>query len=185
MLDELSKSLSPRLIFLLLTVVALLILSSGYSGLFKQPVKDYRQLKIQYENLKQHPYDPNAVTVEINELKQGILELNQNLTEKGREILKGTKAIKVIADLGSYAKKNNLQLLDVSPAELITGKHYTEMPFRLELTGEYSHLYKYVYTLEHSNIPLFIKNFTLSPGDTAENRNMRLTLSLIQPLEDS
>lgn len=185
MLDELSKTLSPRLMLLLLIAVAVLILSSGYSGLFKQPVKDYRQLETQYQNLKQQPYDPEAITIEINKLEQEIMDLNQKLTEKGREILKGTKAIKLISDLGSYAKTNNLQLLGVSPAELVIGKHYSETPFRLELTGEYAQLYKFVYTLEHSNMPLFIKDFTLSPGETVDSRNMKLTLSLIQPLKDS
>ncbi len=183
MLDQLTKTLSPRLISLLLLAVATLIISTGYSGWFKNPVKEYKQLLTQVENLQRQPLDQQSAEREAQKIRQEITDLNQRLTETGREVLKGTKAIDVISDLGAYAKQHNVQLTDVSPGNKTTGERYTEIPFQVILSGEYQQLFKWVYSLEHSKIPLFIKEFSLQPGATVESRQLLLTIALIQPIQ--
>ncbi len=182
MLDQLTKTLSPRLMSLLLLAVATLIISTGYSGWFKNPVKEYKQLLTQVENLQRQPLDQQSAEREAHKIRQEITDLNKRLTETGREVLKGTKAINVISDLGAYAKQHHVQLTDVTPGNKTTGERYTEVPFHVALSGEYKQLFKWVYALEHSKTPLFIKEFSLQPGPTAESRHLQLTITLIQPV---
>jgi len=183
MLDELTKSLDTRMIFLLLFAGATLIASTGYSAWFKSPIKEYRKLQTQYETMRDQPSDLASVEKAAQVLRKEIDGLNGQLTEIGREVLKGTKPLSVISDLGSYAKKHNVQMVGIKPAQAIKGTLYTEVPFNVELSGGYGQLFKWVYSLEHSNSPLFIKEFSMLSGTGVENRRMKLTVGLIQPLQ--
>ena len=183
MLDELTKSLSPRLLFLLLFAMAALISSTGYSIWFKKPIKEYKQLQTRYETMNNQPTDLASVEKATETLRDEIDDLNDQLTEIGREVLKGTKALSVISDLGAYAKQHNVQMVGIKPARVIKGELYTEVPFNVDLLGDYGQLFKWVYSLEHSKSPLFIKEFSMLPGAGAEKRMMRLTVGLIQPVQ--
>ena len=181
MLEELTKNLNPRMMFLLLFAGAVLISSTGYSIWFKKPIKEYGQLQIRYETMQNRPSDLASVEKATQKLRKEIDDLNAQLTEIGREVLKGTKPLSVISDLGAYAKQHNVQMVGIKPAPLIKGKLYTEVPFNVELLGDYAQLFKWVYSLEHSKSPLFIKEFSMLSGSGTENRKMQLTVGLIQP----
>ncbi len=184
MLAELTKNLSPRLMFLLLSAAAVLILSTGYSAGFKKPIKEYQQLQTRYETMQQQPSDLVSVEMDTRKLRKEIGDLNGQLTVIGREVLKGTKPLSVISDLGLYAKQHDVQMISVTPAPAIRGKLYTEVPFNVELSGDYGQLFKWVYSLEHSNSPLFIRQFSMLPGSDAKTRKMQLVIGLIQPLQE-
>ena len=183
MLEELTKKLNPRMIFLLLFTGVTLITSTGYSAWFKKPIKEYRKLQISYVELQNKPSDLASVEKVSRELRKEISGLNNQLTEIGREVLKGTKPLTVISDLGAFAKQHDVQMVGISPAQAIKGTLYIEVPFNVELSGGYEQLFKWVYSLENSSSPLFIKEFSMMPGPGVENRKMRLTVSLIQPLQ--
>ncbi len=183
MLEELTKSLNPRMIFLLLFAGATLITSTGYSAWFKKPIKEYRKLQISYVELQSQPSDLASVETASLKLRKEISDLNGQLTEIGREVLKGTKPLSVISDLGTFAKQHDVQMVGIKPAPAIKGTLYTEVPFNVELSGGYEQLFKWVYSLEHSSSPLFIKEFSMMPGSDVENRKMQLTVGLIQPIQ--
>ncbi len=183
MLNELSKNLTPRMMFLLLLAGAVLILSTGYSAWFKKPIKEYSLLENRFTEMQKNPSDLAGAERETLNLRKEIADLNQQLTAIGREVLKGARPASVIADLGVYAKQHNVQVAGIKPAAEKQGKLYTEVPFNVELSGAYGQLFKWVYSLEHSNKPLFIKEFSVMAGSDEGNRRMQLTLSLIQPPE--
>jgi len=183
MLDELTKNLNPRMIFLLLLAVAVLISSTAYSMWFKKPIKEYQQLQTRYETLQSQPSDLASVEMITYKLRNEIDDLNAQLTEIGREVLKGTKPLSVISDLGAYAKQHSVQMASIKPAKPVKGTLYTEVPFHVELSGDYGQLFKWVYALEHSNSPLFIKAFSMRSESGEEKRKMQLTIGLIQPLQ--
>lgn len=184
MLEELTKTLNPRLMLMLLVAVAVVLVTSSYASLFKMPMKAYKSQQMKYESLILLPSDPTAGQKEIASLKNEISTLNQRLTKAGREIIKGTKPLSVIADLGRYAKQYEVQLLNVVPGKASNGETYTQVPFQVEVSGSYGQLFKWVYSLEHATTPLFVKRFTLKPGTNVDQRELKLQLALIQPLQE-
>ncbi|MFK8067952.1 MAG: type 4a pilus biogenesis protein PilO [Gammaproteobacteria bacterium] len=183
MLDELTKSLTPRLMFLLLVAGVVLLLSAANAVWFKKQIKDYRQLSESYNTIKNHPADLDSAELIAKNLRKEISELDEQLSTVGREVLKG-KPLSVIADLGRYAKQHQVQMVNIKPEAEVKGELYTEIPFNVSLLGSYEDLYKWVYTLENSNNPLFIKNFTLSSGSDKTTRTLQLAVGLIQPIEE-
>lgn len=189
MLDELTKNLTPRILFLLLLAVAVLIVSTGNTIWFKKQIKDYRQLQAKHKNMQEHPSDLSSVEAVAKQMRQEIFDLEKQLTEVGRDVLRGTKPLKVISDLGRYAKQHDVKMVGIKPEEEIRGELYTEIPFNVDLTGSYADLFKWVYSLEHSNSPLFIKKFAVSLGAESQDggkavRKMQLTVGLIQPVKE-
>ncbi len=184
MLDELTKTLTPRLMFLLLAAIAVVLVLGGFTSLFKKPMKSYKLQQVRYEALKMLPSDPEAGKKEMLSLQSEITSLNEQLTKTGHEVLKGTKPLKVIADLGNFAKQYEVQLLNVAPGKESQGETYTEIPFQIEMSGSYGQLFKWVYSLEHATTPLFVKRFSMKAGVNPEERELRLSLALIQPLEE-
>lgn len=183
MLDELTKNLNPRMLFLLLLAGSVLIASTGYSMWFKNSIKEHKQLQSGFETMQSKPSDQASVEKVSHSLRNEIDNLNTQLTEIGREVLKGTKPLSVISSLGAYAKQHNVKMVGIKPEKAITGTLYTEVPFHVELSGDYGQLFKWVYALEHSNSPLFIKEFSMMPESGTEKRRMQLTVGLIQPLQ--
>lgn len=185
MLEQLSQSLNPKLLMLVLAVVAMLILSTAYGSLFKAPLKQYREEQAKYQSLLQRPSNQQTNTGMLAKIRQEITDIDNLLAKKTeREALKGTRPSAVMADLANYAKQHNVQMLRITPAEPVSGNVYKETPFKVDLTGDYKQLYKWVYTLEHSDTPLLIKEFSMLPGGVDNNRLMSLKLGLIQLKEE-
>ncbi|GEM_PF-5556938 len=185
MLDELSKNLSPRLLFLLLTAIAVVILSLGYSGLFRQPIKELRQLENRLLEMQRSPVDLQAAEDRIRKLRQEIASLNRKLTDTGREVLKGTKPSSVIADLGANAEKYGVQLLNVMPGTPNKGRLYTEVPFQMDLSGSYHQLFNWVYAVERDSKPLTVRQFSIRSGAGGNQRLLHMTIVLIQPKKET
>ncbi len=185
MLDELSKSLTPRLMFLLLSAIAVLIVSTGFSALFKQPIKSFKQQQTRLYSLQQQAPESLYSEQKIAALRQEITALNERLTKTGHEVLKGTTPMKVLADLGELAKQYEVQLLNVAPSDPRASSSYTEVPFSVEVSGSYGQIFKWVYALEHASLPLMIKQFTIQSGTDQQQRKLNLSVSLVQPAVSS
>lgn len=162
MLEELTKTLTPRLLLLVMLAITSLTLSSAWSVLFKPPIKHYRELNERFQTLQQEAANPDTTAMDIQQLRQQIADLNTRLSETGREVLKGTSSLNVMADLGNFAEQQQIQLLGITPGDPVKGNLYTEIPFQVELAGSYQHLFNWVHTLEHATMPLFIRQFSLA-----------------------
>ncbi len=169
--------------FLLLLAGVVLLLSTANTLWFKKQIKDYRQLKENYNAIQADSVDLASAELVAKNLRKEISKLDDQLTSVGREVLKG-KPLSVIADLGRYAKQYQVQMVNIKPESEIRGELYTEIPFNVSLSGSYADLFKWVYTLENSNNPLFIKNFSMSLGTDQTNRTMQLAIGLIQLVEE-
>lgn len=184
MLEELTKTLNPRLFVLLLVAIAVVIVTSGYSSLFKQQLKTYKSQQNRYEALNLLPTDPSKGKRTILALEKEISELDAELTKAGLEVIKSTKPMRVIADLGRTALLHDVQLVNIAPGPSSSGDTYTEVPFQVEMSGSYGQLFKWVYAVEHAGTPLFVKQFSMRAGTNEQQRELRLSLALIQPLEE-
>lgn len=184
MLDELIKTLTPRLLLLLVLAITSLTLTSAWTLFFRPPISDYRELTQRFQTLQQQAANPDTSALDIQQLRQQIADLNTRLSETGREVLRGTSALNVMADLGNFAEQQQIQLLGITPGEPMKGNLYTEIPFQVELAGSYRHLFNWVHTLEHATTPLLIKQFSMQAGVDAEHRELRLTVALIQPAQE-
>lgn len=89
---------------------------------------------------------------------------------------------KVVALLGSRKLAHNVKVDDVSVGEEVRKNDYTMVPLSVRLTARYGALQPYVAALEHAELPIVVRRFTLTaiPGGSGINATFEVELYIIR-----
>ena len=176
-MDKLLENLEPRVILMLMGAAVLLIITALFSYGIWPKMKDYHALDHSRTVLQKVMESSSAFDVEITRIRDDQDSLEQrlhgdtvNLPEKQLEAF-------IIGRLQNISWRNNIQLLGVKPGRGTKVHIFDEVPFEVELSGDYFDLFNWLQNLGEDLGFVVVKHFTIRPLDQKE-MNPRLTAKL-------
>ena len=178
-MNALLKTVAPRTLILAMSGVFLFIVAAFISyGLWPQ-IEEYRMSQSTIALLEDAVVNTDLVGGEIENLEKEISVLDQNLHGEVLDMPARQMEAYIIGRLQEISWKNSINLLGVRPGTSNTVTNLEEIPFVVELSGNYFDLYTWLQDLGSELGFLGIRHFNISPqnsGDAASNLKASLTL---------
>lgn len=167
------------LVFLLLSLIVMALLSS-YLYVIKKPFQALRQ-------------NQQTLTLLQNEIQTGIplqnqIQMQQQLVKQLTTKLQGTgpktpvnkMVAYVIGELDKIASRHQINLSRVKPQPPQTLFTFKELPFQIEISGDYFNLYAWLKDVEKNLGPIVIKQFDISAIGVGKQRKIMLVIAAYQ-----
>lgn len=183
MFKYLQQQVKPQMLLMLMASIVLLTLLAAYLYVFKQPYKDYRQLQQKLDLLQGEIETGIPISQQIESTEQSLSVLKKKLYGNNPELPVNQKIAAVIGQLDAISAGQNVNLTSIKPGEETTLFLFQELPFNIEIKGNYFSLFNWLYQVENILGPIVIKEFEINPDGTS-NLNMRLTLVAYQYAQD-
>jgi Tfp pilus assembly protein PilO len=174
MIKYLQQQVQPSMLLLLMASIIALTLMAAYLYLFKQPLKEYRQLHQKLELLKDEIQTGIPVSKQIDNTEKNLLELKNKLYGTAPQLPINQKIASVIGQLDTISSGQKVNLTSIKPGEVTQLFLLQEQPFTIEISGSYFSLFNWLYQVEEELGPILVKEFDIS-SDTSKLR-MKLTL---------
>ena len=175
--NKLLEWLSPQRWLAVWASAVALTLLGGYVRVVQPSVKEYRQLESEKES-------------ELSQLEQGvatgperIADLEAQVGELRDELFGGSSSVPaekiesfIIDRLDRLSARHRVELLGVAPETPGHVLMFQELPYEVEVSGEYRSLYKWLVDAERELRPLVVKTFEMRPAERTTGVDLQLRL---------
>jgi Tfp pilus assembly protein PilO len=166
MMDALLKIVAPRTLIMVMGGVSLLIVATLVSyGLWPQ-ISEYRMSLHTIALLENAVVNAASIGKELDTVEREIGVLDQNLHGEMLDMPDRQMEAYVIGRLQAISWKNSVKLLGVRPGTATTVTSLEEIPFNVEVSGDYFDLYAWLQDLGAELGFLAIRQFNISPLDS-------------------
>ncbi len=183
-LEKLQQQLRPEGWLALMATVLVLTVLAAYLYLLKPSLARYRELA--------QIWSPVALEDAFGRAEEAggeIVALEQEVRELQDELYGGAAGLPleqmesfVIDRLDRISVQRGVQLVSVKPGELSRVLMFDEMPYDVDVAGEYFALYDWLQAVEEELRPMVVKRFAMQPGVQQDGVSMRLRLVSYRPL---
>lgn len=176
MISYLQKNFQPQMLVFLLASLLLLTITAAYLYLLKKPYSEYRQSQQTLALLENELVTGLSLSNLIEASEQSIAQLDKQLYGSSQQLPINQVIAFVIGKLDLIADKHNVKLVSVKPGSVENRQIFLELPFIIELTGQYLSLYEWLNDIEKALGPIVVKQFTISPKNSTDDRQVQLTI---------
>lgn len=163
------------LVFVLVAVLAL-IGTAGYLYVLKTPLLALSGTQDEFFNMRRaHPAN-EPVEARIATIEAELETLRAKLQGSGRKLAANEMVAFVIGRLDAIAQRQKVKLVGVEPGRIAKVFEFDEIPFHVEVLGDYFHLVDWLHAAERELGPMVIKSFDIAPAPGDDVRRMRLTM---------
>jgi Tfp pilus assembly protein PilO len=170
------QNLPTRTLWLIAGSLVCLTLLAAYLYLFKRPAAEYRNLSQEYQEL--------AAELGVNSPKTGIIEQLQRELDRLNVALHGARnsmTIKqfqahMVGRLDEMAMHRQIQLVGVRPGAGQSVLMFEELPFDIEVRGDYLRVYDWMQDVVQALKPITVKQFEVQPDANFEDVQMKMTV---------
>ncbi len=184
MYRALQEQVQPRMLIIMLVSIIFLTLISSYLYVIKKPFLGLRQHQQTLSLLQGELQTGIPLQHKIKTQQQLVENLNQQLHGTGPKLPVNKMIAYVIGELDKIASRHQVNLSSVKPQTSKTMFSFKELPFQIEISGDYFNLFSWLKDVEHDLGPIVIKQFDISPLGRTNDRKMQLTIVAYQ-FEDS
>jgi Tfp pilus assembly protein PilO len=184
MYSALQKQIRPQALATLLVSLIFLTGIASYLYVLKQPFHDLRQAQQKLEILETEMQTGIPLDGQIRLIQGNIEALHQQLNSSGQKLPLNQTIAFVIAQMDKIAATHGVKLASVEPGEVEKVFLFHEVPFRVEVTGNYFHLFDWLNQVERDLGPIVVKEFELKPEPELTTRRFILTLVSYQFAEN-
>jgi len=179
-MDTLLRNVSPRLMILVMSGVFLLIVAMLLTyGLWPQ-IAEYRQSQSTIALLEDAVVNTDSMGGEIENIKKEISVLDKNLHSEMLDMPDRQMEAYIIGRLQEISWKNRIKLLGVRPGMASTVSSLEEIPFDVEVSGDYFDLYAWLRNLGSELGFLAIRQFNISPLKSGDDETvLKASLTLV------
>ena len=183
---ELVEQIQPRMLLIATSSVVVLTLLSAYLYLFKDPLKEYSQLRqIRTQAILDVKSEQLGVdNQQMNRLEDDIEKLKERLYGKGSRLSPSQMVPYVIGELDRLTGPYRVQLVSVKPGSVSKVLMFDEVPFDIEVAGGYFDLCGWLQQVEAELRPMVVKQFQVSPTSAEKRLKMNLRVVSYRPSED-
>lgn len=179
-----TEQLPLRSLVVVLIMVVVLTALAGHLYVLKEPSAELAALKdTLFETRRSNPAD-GPTAERIADVEQQIAALREQLGTSGGNMAPNEMIAFVIGRLDSIARPREIQLVSVEPGAVARVFEFDEIPFHIEVVGNYFQLVDWLHKVEQELGPMVIKSFELSPTGGAKSRRMLLTMVSYRPTGD-
>ena len=181
MYKVLQEQIQPRMLMGLLVSIILMALLSSYLYVIKQPFNGFRQQQQTLTLLQDEVTTGIPLQNRIKSQQQLVKQLNTKLHGAGAEDLPTNKMVPhIIGALDKIANRHKVNLASVKPQNTESLFTFREVPFQIEISGEYFNLFAWLRDVENELGPIVIKQFDISSIAQSNDRRMILTIASYQ-----
>jgi Tfp pilus assembly protein PilO len=180
MYKALQEQVQPRTLVFLLIALVLMAFAASYLYVIKNPFKDYRQHQQTLALLKNEVQTGIPLQKQIETQQLLVEKLNIKLHGTGPKLAVNKMVAYVIGELDKIAKRYQVNLASVKPQSPETLFTFKELPFQVEISGDYFSLFAWLKDVENNLGPIVIKQFDLSVEGKEKKRKMFLTIVAYQ-----
>src|SRR5210317_466574 len=161
-METLLKSIAPRSLLMMIGGACLLIAAALISyGLWPQ-FMEYRMSRHTLETLEGAVLNADVLDREIDGIEQEIAVLDENLHGDMLDLPERQMEAYVIGRLQEISWRHSVTLIGVRPGTVTTLISLEEMPFTVEVSGDYFDLYAWLQDLGADLNFLAIRHFNIS-----------------------
>ena len=183
-LESLTEAVEPRMIYLIMVASCCLFALFSYLYLFKSPLKQYRQLHQNRTMLEAKVENSSQLSSEIASLESEIEGLNRKLQGENPPLMDREMVAHTIARLDAISATRTVSLRGVKPEVSQQVGMFKEIPFDIEVVGDYVYLYEWLRDVERQFGSMVIKQFELRPVSGSDDLQMRMKLVSYQPMDE-
>jgi Tfp pilus assembly protein PilO len=179
-METLLKSIAPRSLLMIMGGACLLIAAALISyGLWPQ-FMEYRMSRHTLETLEGAVLNADVLDREIDGIEQEIAVLDENLHGDMLDLPERQMEAYVIGRLQEISWRHSVTLIGVRPGTVTTLISLEEMPFTVEVSGDYFDLYAWLQDLGADLNFLAIRHFNISPVNTVSaTPELKASLTLV------
>jgi Tfp pilus assembly protein PilO len=167
-MEALLKNVSPRSIIMAMGGVSLSVAAALVCyGLWPEFI-EYRQSQQTLEILDRRVESGDSTGKEIEKVKNEISLLDRNLHGDAGDLPESRVGAYLIGRLQEISRQNHMNLLGVRPGTGTTLGSVKEVPFEVEVSGDYFDLYAWTQDLAKDLRFMAISHFTISPLDSSK-----------------
>ncbi len=184
-MQGLLQQVQPRMLILLLGSVVVLTATGAYLYLFKNDLKEMKELRRIYsQSVKTVSIQEQALDeFDLDQLRQQVIDLKSRLYGKRANMHPGQMVSSIIGELDVVATRNSVRLLGVTPGARAELLGFEEVPFDVEVKGRYFDLYNWLQDAERELRPMVVKQFHLIPSSPGDDVRMELRVVSYRPPE--
>jgi Tfp pilus assembly protein PilO len=179
-MDPLLKSVNPRSFIIAMGGVFLLIAAALVSyGLWPEFVA-YRQSQHTLEMLEQTLQSGGSMDREIQRIENETTLLDRNLHGDLGDLPESQMEAYLIGRLQEISWRNHVRLLGVRPGTGSTLSSFKEIPFDVEVSGDYFDLYAWTQDVAKELSFMAISHFNISPLNASDaSPDLKASLTIV------
>ena len=180
---SIQQQVQPRILVIMLVSLILLTITAGYLYVLKVPFKEFRQSQQVMLLLENEIKTGIPLESQISAFQQQIEKLNLKLRGNSPQLPVNQMIAFVIGQLDQIARQHNVKLLSVQPGSSESIFNFRELPFHVELQGNYFDLFNWLFEIENELGPIVIKQFKFTSETKSSDRFFSLTITSYQFIE--
>jgi len=179
-MDALLKTVDPRSLVMAMGGVFLLIATALVSyGLWPEFMV-YRQSQQTLKTLEQTVQTSGSLGMELEKIENDITSLDRNLHGELDDLPESKMEAYLIGRLQEISLKNRVRLLGVRPGTGSTRRSLEEIPFNVEVSGDYFDLYAWTRDLSEELGFMAISHFNISPLNSVDSSpELKASLTIV------
>ncbi|NIR31004.1 MAG: type 4a pilus biogenesis protein PilO [Gammaproteobacteria bacterium] len=183
--DEILEGVEPRMLLLILFSAVGLTVTAAYFYMLEAPIKDYVRLhRLANASAMEIRTERREVSdARVRQLEQEVERLEQTLYGQTPQLASSEMVSYIIGQLDVLAKRHGVQLVGVKPGSVARVLMFEEIPFDVEVSGSYVHLFDWLQEAERALHPMVMKEFHIAEGAGHPRLNMKLRVVSYRPYE--
>lgn len=169
---QFSMLLMMMAFFILMTIL------TSYLYVFKQPIQVLHQQQKKLTTLKNDVNTEVSLKNQIEKQKKLVDQLQIKLNGSDSKLPVNKMVAYVIGTLDEIANRHHVKLSSVKPKNANKLFTFKELPFQVEISGDYFSLFAWLQDVEKELGPIVIKQFDIS--SIGQEREMLLTIAAYQ-----
>ena len=178
MLDNIIKQFNPSLVPVIFLAMLTLSLLASYLYVFKKPLALLNSGQITLQTLEEEQKNSSPLETDIAKLQERTALLEQELYGSDPNLPENQLVAHVIKQLDQIADKYDVKLNGVTPGNMRSILMFNEIPFHIDINGNYHDLYDWLQEVESRLGPMVVKEFDIQNNVAdKQKRDMRLTIA--------
>lgn len=178
-LDELLQEVRPETAIAALGLLALLVLVAGYLYLLKPSLGELEQLEREGSDgaLASTLQAVQTGKVEIAVTREDIEKLRTELYGGSSQLPPEKMESYIVDRLDRISASHEVELVGVTPGEAEQVLMFDEVPYDVEVAGDYFALFRWLREVERELRPMVVKEFNMRPQSKSRAVAMKLRLA--------
>jgi type IV pilus assembly protein PilO len=150
---------------ILIAFLCMLIGGAGYYAIISDSIKQLDQTKQQEIDLKSQFEVRASQASSLNAYRQQMVELEEMLKNQLKQLPNKNEVAGLLDDISYIATNNGLKLIRINWEPEVKKDFYTELPMRIELSGNYDQLGQFSADIAALPRIVLLGNFTIDKKD--------------------
>jgi Tfp pilus assembly protein PilO len=175
-MNDLLNKMSDQTIYATMVAIVVITCLAGYLYGFKKPIQEYRLLQSSSRLLEAKVESGSGISQELAAVQSEIDVLTQQLQGQTPVMSNSKMVAYVINGLDAISSEHSVQFLGLKPAAPGIVKYFEELPFSIEVSGNYFSLFDWLQEVERELGPMVVKKIDIEPLGGTEEQIMRLNM---------